>query len=299
MNGLVYRAEYANGADLAVKLSKRDDRDRAGRAFMATSALYKLGCRVTAEPLHYEFKIPEASGMSAFVCSWIPGKTLQTPPPPQDKRGWRDILYALGEAHKVKPHQTALNIPNAVMPIQHPVDVLIVLEQRRTRLPEGRIGALSSGQLDYLLHVLASSVPHEWERPAPIGLILCDPNPTNMIAHRGNIYLVDWENSGWADPAFEIGDLCAQPSYFDLPEDHRQWLRAEHGRILNDGWLAPRAEIYERMMNVFWVLVMSAQLLSKQDRLEGVHIPSKDYIAHMQLRYWERACAVLEIDPAS
>jgi hypothetical protein len=103
---------------------------------------------------------------------------------------------------------------------------------------------------------------------------------------------VDWENSGWADPAFEIADLCACPDcIFEVPEEHRVWLRAEHGRLLNDRLLAERAAIYERMMLVWWVCRASRYLVEAHTRLNGVLRLPPDYYQALQQRYWTTACA--------
>ena len=298
MNGIIYRVTLLSdkNIELAVKLCKVDERDRAGREYAATAALIQAGHAISAEPLHIEYDIPELPDLTMLISTWLPGKTLNAPPAPEDRRGWRDILYALAVAHELRPRDTPIPIREAVMPVRDPGDLLATFVPRRERLPDGQIGALTTDQIDHMLDILAASIPERWEQPAPIGLILCDTNPTNMIAHQSTIKLVDWENSGWADPAFDIADLCAQPDYFDLPEEHRTWIRAEHGRILNDPSFALRAEVYERMMNVFWILGMSAALVGKSgNRMDGVKRYPQEHYANFQMRYWERACALLEI----
>jgi hypothetical protein len=298
MNGIIYRVTPLadKNVELAVKLCKADERDRAGREYAATAALIQAGHNVCAEPLHIEYDIPDLPELTLLISTWLPGKALTTPPVPEDRRGWRDILYALAVAHELRPRDTPIPIREAVMSIRDPGDLLAALVPRREKLPNGQVGALTTAQIDHMLDFLAQTIPQQWEQPAPIGLILCDTNPSNMIAHQGAIKLVDWENSGWADPAFDIGDLCAQPDYFDLPDEHRAWIRAEHGRILNDHTFAHRAEVYERIMNVFWILGMSAALVGKSSqRMDGVKRYPPEHYAKFQIRYWERACALLEV----
>lgn len=303
MNGIIYRMQfvgrrhsYGDFSDVAIKFCKLDSRNRAAREYASTMALHTAGQGISPKPLHIEHEPGGLSGVSLLVSTWVPGKPLEGPPAPQDKRKWRDILYALSAAHKLKPERTSTPIADAIMPIYNPVDLAVVLEERRARLPNGLLGALTHEQINQLLQLVISSAPEQWGINVPVGLILCDPNPHNMLAHDGLIRLVDWENSGWADPAFEIADLCAQPLYFDLPEETRAWIRAEHGRILNDKTLAQRAEIYERMMNIFWVLKMTDALTGGvSDRLDGVVRPSEEYIATMQVRYWERTCNALDV----
>jgi aminoglycoside phosphotransferase (APT) family kinase protein len=151
---------------------------------------------------------------------------------------------------------------------------------------------LSRAALQELVDTMAQAAPGRWSKPAPVGLILGDPNPKNMIETGGVVRLVDWENSGWADPAFEIADLCAcRDCAFELPDEHRVWLRAEHGRLLNDRLFTERAAIYERMMLVWWVCRASRYLVEAHTRLNGVLRLPPDYYLALQQRYWTTACA--------
>lgn len=67
--------------------------------------------------------------------------------------------------------------------------------------------------------------------------------------------MVDRENAGWADPAFDIADLCVQPNYgVLLPDAHHKWIQAEHSRLLDDPTLPERAQVYQKLLLVWWVV---------------------------------------------
>jgi hypothetical protein len=61
-----------------------------------------------------------------------------------------------------------------------------------------------------------------------IGRICADsfPNIRNFIRRAGGWASVDWENSGWGDPAFEIADLMTHPVYAAVPPERWEWLIA-------------------------------------------------------------------------
>jgi thiamine kinase-like enzyme len=99
---------------------------------------------------------------------------------------------------------------------------------------------------------------------------------------------VDWENSGWADPAFDIADMLAQPAYFDLSDSHREWIRETYAKMMRDDLAVGRIQIYENLMNVFWLIVLSTRLMNPpKDRLQGVHQYSQEHIAKYQQLYWQ------------
>jgi hypothetical protein len=303
VNGQVYRIRYTGDEpdlieyrDLAVKITRYDVRDRITREHTAFTILHETGHTICPQPYLLEHEIPDLSGASLLVSSWLPGRRLEVPPSPQDKRTWRDILYALSAAHHVNPKQVDTHVDIAMMPALTPHDLFTVIESRHSALPPGDIGGLSITQLDRLIEAVVGLVRQQWQAPVQVGLIQCDPDPTNMIAHDSTIRLVDWEYSGWADPAYEIGDLCAQPMYFDLPDDHRAWIRTEYGRIMEDNTAATRAGIYEVLMNAFWVFSLS-QRLANAERSEQYRPdrPAQDYMTGMQMRYWERTQVMLGV----
>src|SRR5688572_29453379 len=75
MNGIVYRAEDAQSPDhpLAIKIRKRDERQRAEREFSALQALKSLDKPVAPVPVSLHTDIAGLPG-DVVIASWIEGR---------------------------------------------------------------------------------------------------------------------------------------------------------------------------------------------------------------------------------
>lgn len=292
MNGLVYRAEREIGRPLAVKICQRDERNRARREFSAMQALNKAGYDVCPQGIYLA---PEPVGLpgEAIISEWLLGEPLETYPPPQDRQTWEALLESLAQAHSLTPEESRVGLLNAALYLCQPEDVLREINLQLGRLPQGKIGALDRSQLEHVLKV-ASQIPLlRWNHPVQVGLVHCDANARNMILFDGEIRLVDWENSGWGDPAFDIADLCANPFYgMPLPVKHHAWMMDEHSRLLDDPHLPQRAALYTRLLHVWWLMRNGRYLTEANNRLKGIHFSPQDAILEQQAIIWERTCAL-------
>ena len=112
--------------------------------------------------------------------------------------------------------------------------------------------------------------PPEWV-PAPISLCHVDPNWRNFIRRPSHepgathfkcvapcIASVDWENSGWGDPAFEIADLMTHPAYESVPAARWEWVIGQYAdqraRTAQDMTAAIRIRTYFAVMLMWWVI---------------------------------------------
>ncbi|MCB9452137.1 MAG: aminoglycoside phosphotransferase family protein [Anaerolineaceae bacterium] len=289
-NGIVYKAqsEQLNQRDLAVKITQEDGRHRTEREYAATLSLRLAGYDVCPHPIYQRASFPGLPGQ-ILVSEWLAGKRLETPPPPENRKTWTTILDALGEAHTLTPERSRVYLRPAFFGTDNPGVLMMRIKERLDKLPEGMIGGLRREQMERLMQAATDRFPAPWEQPVDQRLIIDDVNPKNMIEKQGMIRFVDWEYAGWADPAFDIAGLCSQPAYFDLPDEHREWLKTEHSLILDDKDLPHRATVYEQLMLIFWVIRMSQSLVALDNRFEGVQRFPQEYHESFQMRYWERA----------
>lgn len=276
MNGVVYRAQHDDGRDHAVKVTLRDPiRDRAGREFAALTALQHTG--VTPAPVALYRDPPELPEESVVVAQWINGERLND----QDRlNAHRQIQTALLAAHRLSPQQTQVRIAPAVMPVLHPDDLLRSCEIYYTRLPE------PDSRLQRLIERARMVLPARWGQTLRAGLIQCDAIPNNALTDGQRLVLVDWENSGWADPAFDIADMLAKPVFGgDLNDAEREMLAAEHGERLQDADVAGRVRVYVRGMIVWWAIRLTLQLAQPPRRIAGVDAFPRDYLERQQKHY--------------
>ena len=73
----------------------------------------------------------------------------------------------------------------------------------------------------------------QWPAAAP-RLCRTDANISNFIRRPEGWYSVDWENSGWGDPAFEVADLMSHPAYITVPCERWPWVARTYCRIAGD-----------------------------------------------------------------
>lgn len=298
MNGLVFRAERDDSHPLAVKICQRDERRRADREYASMSALDRFGVDVVPKALYLA---PEPEGLpgAVVVSEWLEGRALEAYPAPEDHATWEAVLESLAQVHSLTPQESKIGLLDAALSIREPGDLLREIHVQLGRLPEGKIGALDRRQLEHLLQIAEGRTPRpRWERPAPIGLIHCDPNARNLLECDGVIRLVDWENSGWGDPAFDIADLCANPMYgMAIPPDHQAWMRDTHSRLLDDPGLPERAELYARLLHVWWVMRNGRYLVEANNRFKGIELAPPEVALAQQAFVWERTCALFNINP--
>jgi thiamine kinase-like enzyme len=296
LNGLIYRAEREHGQPLAVKICKRDERNRAEREFATMTALAEAGCDVAPKVLYLAPDPPGLPG-AVVICEWLEGRTLEAYPPPDDHVTWMAILESLAQIHSLTPEESRVTLQNAALHMLEPEHVLREINNQLARLPEGKIGNLDRRQLENLLTV-ASRIPQgRWQFPVQPRLIHCDPNCRNMIEFEGVIRLIDWENSGWGDPAFDIADLCANPLYgIALPAEHHAWMWTEHSRLLDDPTLPERAALYTRLLHVWWVMRTGRYLVEANTRLKGINLAPTEVALAQQAFVWERTCALFHLN---
>lgn len=299
MNGIVYHAQHADGYDLAIKISKRDTRDRAGREYAATKALRESGHDICPRPLHLEREPAHLPG-DVVISGWLPGHVLDRLPTSQDRAGWQAILDGMSQSHSLTPEASPIPLQKAVMDVREPQDVLCYIDGWLERLPRGKVGTLHHDQLKRLVERVHAITLPRWIEPAPVGLIQCDVNPNNILLHNGKIRLIDWENSGWADPAFDLADLFAKPDVGNqITESHRAWLRAELGKLLHDSSLPERSVIYERLLLVWWTLRISGYLVETSGyRLAGVQVVDREKTIAKQIALWQQSCTEFALNPA-
>jgi hypothetical protein len=128
---------------------------------------------------------------------------------------------------------------------------------------------------------------HFSEWPAvPPALCRVDPNHLNFIRRPGLWGSVDWENSGWGDPAFEIADLMTHPAYLTVPASHWGWVVESYGQLTNDPAAAHRIRTYHQVMLVWWVARLARYLYEVPQGLDErlVQRPA-EWLADIQAKY--------------
>lgn len=292
MNGIIYRAESAfHGQSLAVKIRKRDSRNRAEREFAALQALAVLSEPVAPAPVGIYNDLPEFPG-DIVIASWVDGVVLNQLAG-SDCSLWERILTTCARIHAVKPGDTSV-IRDAVVPVRSAQGVIDEIERRYARLPDGQLGEVTKADMGVLLDEFKQHASQKVCVADRLGLIVCDTNPSNMIECDGRIVIVDWESSGWGDPAFDIADLLVRPNCAGLSGEDRMWVMKRYAEIAGgDSYLIERIATYERLMLVFWLILTSGGFAATDvERFPGTRQFSLEETTRQQSDYLHRLDAV-------
>jgi len=137
---------------------------------------------------------------------------------------------------------------------------------------------------------------------APPRLTLCrsDPNIRNIVRRPGAWASVDWENSGWSDPAFEIAELISHAAYLDVPAERWTWIRARYADLASatgDAGADERIGTYVTLMDASWAARFARMLYEIPRGLDDRLTPWPDgwlqTVRRNYERHLERALQVL------
>jgi aminoglycoside phosphotransferase (APT) family kinase protein len=242
-NNILYHATSGE-QDVAIKFTRRDERNRAEREFAALRLLQTRGLHIAPAPLLLDqtsFTHP------VIAMTWLDGCVDAAPPTTNEE--WRLLVEHFATIHRIK-HDDRESIAPVVTAISDVEDGKQRLENDFARIPpEGRSPELIEmseeiGRLNFPV----------WPTPS---LTLCrvDPNILNIVRRPGPWASVDWEYSGWGDPAFEIADLMAHPAYVTVGEttwDHVVELYCQQS---DDPVIRERIRAYHLFQLAFWTVL--------------------------------------------
>jgi aminoglycoside phosphotransferase (APT) family kinase protein len=287
-NNLVYHACHACG-DFAVKFTRRDERNRAGREYNALLALQQAGLKLAPTPY---LLADERDEQLANVQAWLAGEVSAAVP--QNESEWRQLLEHILLVQSVKPESTAnpkslraVPLPPAMLAATHPSLLLEWIKMRAAMLsPDARLAPLQT-----LLAKLESRQYPNWPTPT-LSLLHCDPNMLNFVRRRAGWLAVDWENSGWGDPALEMADLLAHAAFMAVPLETWQWVVNWYGERCGDGRMQHSAAVsriwaYYPYLLVFWVVIFTKGMHDLENGLPNERLAPRpaDWADTLPIKY--------------
>jgi aminoglycoside phosphotransferase (APT) family kinase protein len=238
------------GADLAIKWTLRDERDRAGREYAALAALQSLGLDLAPSPLLLD---RTSYPLPVVVQTWLPGETRTTPPVTDAE--WTKLLEHYAAIHQVIPDRLTRQLPAAVLTADSVHAARRLVEWQLQQLPiEARPGVVQR-----LIRRLDAWEAPTWPSPLPT-LLRTDPNIRNFVQCPTGWMSVDWENSGWGDPAFEIADLITHAAYLDVEPARWTWVVQTYAMLRGEPSIATRITAYRVCLLVWWAARLARML---------------------------------------
>jgi aminoglycoside phosphotransferase (APT) family kinase protein len=248
-NNLLYHATN-HAHDLAIKFAIRDERDRAGREYAALHALQQAGLPIAPMPLWLD---RDRYAQPVVAQTWLAGDVLAAPPSGEIE--WRQLLDHYLTIHTLTPASVNISLQPAVMNMHSATDGLRRIRQQLAYIPEAERPA----ELRELMRNVEQRPLPDWPAPA-FALCRVDANTLNFVRRPGGWASVDWENSGWGDPAFEIVDMITHPAYAGVPADRWEWLIDAYCQRCGEPGAAARIRVYHLLMLVWWVARLARML---------------------------------------
>ena len=243
MNGRVFRASGTEG-DVAVKFTVRDSRDRAGREWAALTLLAENSGTLAPRPLLLE---RDRYPQQVIVQSWLDGESSDSPP--ADDTAWESLCRHLLQIHSFPKGPGRPDIRPVVLYVTSASDALRAIRYQHSCLPPTEWPQAVNGLVDQAL-----SIPWpRWPRP-PLHLCRGDPNIRNFTRRPLSWASVDWEYSGWGDPAFEIADFLVHAAHIEWPHRQARRLVDLYCARSDDTAIRERIAVYEMLMLIWWML---------------------------------------------
>lgn len=242
-NNLLYRAT-GDAGDYAVKFTLRDDRDRAGREFAALRALQQAGLDIAPQPVWLD---RQRYRQPVVVQTWLAGEALAGPP--QTDAEWTALLEHYVTVHSLTPPRTTVALVNGYVNVSSGEAGKALVSSHARLLPP----AARPATLHRVLAWIEAWTPPTWPAP-PRTLVRVDSNWRNFIRRGDALASVDWEYSGWGDPAFELAELTLHPAYQDVPSARWDRLVQDYAGRGQDATLTLRVETYRIIMLAWWLV---------------------------------------------
>jgi aminoglycoside phosphotransferase (APT) family kinase protein len=247
-NSLLYRA-VAPGHDLAIKFAMDDWRDRVGREYNSLAALRRAGLDVAPEPVLLDrtrYSTP------LVVQTWLAGDKATVP---DGDDGWAGLAQHLAHVHRVTPRTTGVQLPTCTVYARTAEEARERVWDQLAFIPDP---ARPAG-LCALFHRLETAEFPDWP-PSPVTLCRLDNNLDNYIRRPGTWASVDWEYSGWGDPAFDVANLVTHVSWIDVPQKRWGSFVDRYCALVDDDTAPVRIRAYCQILVVWWAARLARYL---------------------------------------
>ena len=283
MNNALYRVRL-DGSEYACKLCVPDERRRAQREAGTLGWLDRHGVDLAPRLVGWDESLALAP-YPAVAAEWIAGQPLESP--------WTSpklaaLLASVQLMHTCRPDrmQAQADLLPAYFHWFSPAPYLADLSGLSQRYlpwlaqqpPDGaQLAAQTQAMLAAAWPRLAQPAAEPLLADAPLCLVHVDPNPANaLLGPDGRLRWVDWEYSGWGDPALDLIELVWHDGFYDLTREQRDWLVANYRPAQGDESFYDRLAYWEDLLAARWALLLLRSwwaALNGADRLRLGRIP--------------------------
>lgn len=248
-NNLLYHATSSVG-DFAIKFTIRDERDRAGREYGTLSALQRTNPSLAPKPILLE---RHRYAQPVVVQSWLNGVVMNAPP--HSDAEWEELLNYYLLIHTITPDTIKITLPPSYLDIRSVKMGKEAVQKQVDCIPN----AMQPATLTGLISRFRRKFNFEWGSTT-ISLCRADSNYLNFIQSVDGLKSVDWEYSGWSDPAYEVAEMMAHAAYINVPSSRWEWMIDTYCKQTEKPDMMERIRIYYQIMLVWWAARMARSL---------------------------------------
>lgn len=305
-NNALYKVE-SDGQCCAVKLCVADGRRRAAQEYGALLLLHRAGLDLAPQPLGLDESCAVVP-FPAVVYRWLRGGPLGSALTARELAVLLEGYHAIHALHRDEYERSASDLLDSWF---HWFDFEVYLAELHDFLA-GYSPWLATVQPDgpYLRRRLARLVDGCAEiigttsvdpSRESVRRCLCrvDPNLANTVLdERGRLRWVDWEYSGWGDPALDLADLRWHGALSGLSELQQDWLRKNYRRPSDDPDFKDRLAVWDCLLATRWPFLVLRALWSAYNGPDRVRLTRPDgdpvVLRERLVRFIERAECLLE-----
>lgn len=277
-NNALYRVE-TNGQRYACKLCVADDCRRAAREYAALCLLQAAGLDIAPQPLWLDDSCTILP-FPAVAYRWLPGEPISPSPTAQQLASLLDSFHHM---HTIQPSDSEdLDVRDAW---SHWFDFELCLTELRDFLAkygswlaatdlDGRGLHDRLAQLvDGCAEVVITADVNPGRESVPLRLCRVDPNLVNTVwGGDDRLRWVDWEYSGWGDPALDLAELRWHAASVEMSEEQRAWLRDNYRRPAGDHAFEERLAVWDHLRATRWPFLILRWLWSEHHGPDRVRL---------------------------
>jgi aminoglycoside phosphotransferase (APT) family kinase protein len=237
-----YRVISSSG-DLVVKLTVRDSKARATREFGSLILMRQRGLLIAPQPV---WITPRRCSKPVVVMTWQEGDYRYDLPSTEQE--WLKLIKHYVKIHRVMPKQSPVRLLDAVNSARDRKSCISLLQQvlKTIEFTPGfsTVKALFRRWEELDLSDLGG-----------LHVALCrgDANLLNFARGQNDWRSVDWEYSGWGDPAFDFAWLLAHPTLLGVSAAVRDWATEKYCDFMDALIHNKRVDIYYKTIVLYWV----------------------------------------------
>lgn len=275
-NNALYQVQ-ADGQAYGCKLCVADAAHRAAREYQAQSLLQAAELDLAPQPLWLD-ESETIAPYPAIAYRWLPGEPIGPTPTSVQLAA---LLTSYQRLHSLLPDEHP-GIPEAWL---HHFDFQPYLTRLYGFLDQygawlvkaDRDGGELRDRLARLADRLAEAIATTTVSPSRdhIQLRICrvDPNLANIVwSGDGRLRWVDWEYSGWGDPALDLAEMRWHVAFISLSEQQHTWLRKSYRRPPGDDSFEERLAVWDHYCATHWAFLMLRALWSAYNGPDRVRL---------------------------